>query len=84
MLEIYPFPSLIQRVDFIGVIQHCDKVVGKCIFDNNVLFVISLTRNELYNCSMNYDETKWMIIGPAQDVTYARILRYVSKIIYLT
>ena len=59
-LDISPYSTLIQLKHFPGRIHHCDTVVGKSIFDGNFPFAVPLTKDNLYYCFINYDETKVM------------------------
>ena len=49
MLDIFPFPALIQLEDFLGGIQHCVTVVGNWIFDSNFPFAILFTNKIIWN-----------------------------------
>ena len=48
LLDISTFTTLIQFTSFLGGIQHSVIVVGKCIFDRNILFVLPLPCGDLY------------------------------------
>ena len=48
LIEISPFPTLIQLKEFLGGIHHCVTVVGKWISDSDFTFVIRLTHDELH------------------------------------
>ena len=48
LIDISPFPIPNKLTYFLGGIQHCVTVVGKCIFDRNVLFLVPLTCDDLY------------------------------------
>ena len=60
MLDISPFPALIQLKDFLGGIHHCVAVVGKWIFDSNFTFALPLTKENLEYCCINDNETEVM------------------------
>ena len=62
MLEISPFPALINLKEFIGGKKHCVTVFGKCIFDSNIPFVLLLTRDYMDQCCTNIDEkiNEWL------------------------
>ena len=50
LFGISPFPTLIQLAEYLGDIQHCVTVVGKCIFDNNIQFAPTLNYSGLDHC----------------------------------
>ena len=58
--EIYPFPTLIQLAECFGGIQHCITVIGKCIFENNIMFALPLTHDYLEYLYNDENETKGM------------------------
>ena len=58
MLEIYPYPILIQLKGYLDDIHHCNTVVGKWIFDSNFPFSFLLTCENLDYCCTNDNETK--------------------------
>ena len=58
MLNIYPFTTLNQLTEFLGSVQNFVTVVGKWVFDRNILFVIPLTSDKLDYCCSNDDKTK--------------------------
>ena len=60
LLEIFPYPTLIQLKDFLGGVHHCVSVVGKCIFDSNFTFDLPSTRENVDFCCINDNETKGM------------------------
>ena len=60
LLEIFPFPKIIQLTYFVGGIQHCVTFVGDCIFDSHVSSTLPLTCGNLEYCFTNNDETKVM------------------------
>ena len=60
LIEISPFPKPIQLKEFLGDIQQCVTVVGKCIFDSNITFDLPITCNDLDYCCTNYNKTKVM------------------------
>ena len=57
LVEIYPYPTLVQLKYFLGGIHHCVTVGGKWIFDSNFPFEITLTKENLYYCFINDNET---------------------------
>ena len=58
MLGIYPFPTLIKFKEIIHGVQHCVTVVGKWIFDINILFACPLTHDDMDYFCTNDDEIK--------------------------
>ena len=54
-LGISPFPTLIQLKDFLGGIKRCVTVVGKWIFDSDIIFSHPITRDNLEYCFTNDD-----------------------------
>ena len=60
MLDVYPYPTLIQLKGYLEGIHHCVTVVGKCIFEINFHFVLPLTKDNLDYCCINDNETKGM------------------------
>ena len=60
MLDISPYPTLIQMKYFLGGIHHCVPVVGKWIFDGNFPFAIPLDKDHLKYFYINDNETKLM------------------------
>ena len=58
LIEISPFPGLIHLKNYLGGINHCVTVVGKCIFDSNFTLPFPITRDDLDYCCINYNETK--------------------------
>ena len=53
LLETSPFLTPIQLIDVIGGIQHFIEVVGKWIFDKNIMFTLPITCDNLYYCCIN-------------------------------
>ena len=47
LLDISPYPTLIQLKYFPGGIHHYVTVVGKCIFDSNFTFALPLNQDGL-------------------------------------
>ena len=60
MLEISPYPTLIQLKDYLDGIHHCVTVVGKWIFDSNFPFALPPTKANVDYCFINDNETKGM------------------------
>ena len=60
MLDISPYPTLIQFKDFRGGIHHFVIVVGKWIFDSNFTFALPLTKDNPKYCCINDNKTKVM------------------------
>ena len=58
MLEISPYPTLLQLKYFIDRIHHCVTVAGKWIFDRNYPFEPPLTKDNLDYCCIEDDKTK--------------------------
>ena len=42
LLNNFFFPNLVKLYDFLGGIQHCVTVVGRCMFNINIPFVLTL------------------------------------------
>ena len=58
LLDIYPFKTVVKFPKFIGGIQNCVTVFGKCIFGRNITLVLPLTNDNIDYCCTNYDGTK--------------------------
>ena len=58
LLEISPFPTLVQLTYFLCGTQHCVTVVDKWIFYSDITFALPLTCEELEYCFTNDNETK--------------------------
>ena len=82
MLDISTFPTVTQLTYFPGIIQHCVTVVGKCIFDSNIPFDLSLTCDNLDLCFTTDDETKLMN-GSKGVLKYIRLFPTKKKTVML-
>ena len=58
LLDMYPFPILIQLKYFLGGVHHFITVVGKCIFDGNFPYALPLTKCELEYCFINNNKKR--------------------------
>ena len=50
LLDISPYPTLIQLKDFLDGIHHCVIFFGKWIFDSNFTFAPPFTKDNLGYC----------------------------------
>ena len=53
-----PYPTFIQLKYYLDGIHHCVTVISKWIFDSNFSLVLPLTKDNLYYCYINDNETK--------------------------
>ena len=60
LLEISPYPTLIQSKYYLDGIHYCVTVFGKWIFDSTFSFAPSLTKDDFDYCCINDNETKGM------------------------
>ena len=60
MIEISPYPTLIQLKYYIDGVHHCATVFGKSIFGSNFPFALPLAKDSLGYCCINVNETKKM------------------------
>ena len=60
LLEISPYPKLIQLKAFIGGVHNCVTVFGRWIFDSNFPFALPLSKEILDYCWINYYRKKVM------------------------
>ena len=60
LLDISPYPKLIQLKYFLGGIHHCVTVVVKWVFESNFSFVLSLTKDHVDYCCINDNKAKIM------------------------
>ena len=60
LLDISPYPTLIQLKYFLGGIHHCVTVVGKWVFYSNFTFVLSITKDNFHYCCINDNYIKVM------------------------
>ena len=58
MLEISPYPTIIQLKYILVGIHHCVAVVSKWISDNNFTFAPRLAKDNLDFLCVNNNETK--------------------------
>ena len=60
LLDIYPYPTLIQLKDCLGGIYHCVTVVGKWIFDSTFPLTLPLTKEKIDYFCINDNEKNRM------------------------
>ena len=58
LLDIYPYPTLIQFKYYLGGIHHYPVVLGKWIFESNLTFALPLNKDNLEYCCINDNEKK--------------------------
>ena len=79
LIDIYPYPTLIQLKYFLVGIHHCVTVFGKWVFDSDFPFAIPLTKDYLYYCCINDNETKLMnvdkVVLKATEFSINRIIK---------
>ena len=75
MLDISPYPTLIQLEYFLGGIHHCVTVVGECIFESNIPFALPLKKYNVGYCCVDDHKTK----GINDQNIFLKAIRFFTK-----
>ena len=72
LLVVSPYPTLIHLKYYLGGIHHCVSVIGKWIFDSNLPFALTPTKENFDYCFINDNKIKSMNVykGVLKEMIY--------------